>query len=161
MSNAISLLHAALLLTAPAAGLPFEGDTEYRTHRFAQTWVGLEYEAVGMGRLYDPATGGSAPLGARGLGRVGIGALHFWGHADFYVSFPVLQHSLSGAPEVPHRFSTGILTGFRAYPWQLTTWGVRPYAGIAWAPSTLRQAVGDGEAGIAQVRHRFPLEGGL
>ncbi len=138
-SFALPLLLAAA--PAPTSGLPFEGDTERRTHRFAQTYVGLEYEAVARGELYDPATGEAAPMEARGLGRLKIGALHFWGHADFYVSFPVLGHLLEGGAKVPHRHSPGILTGFRAYPWQLRTGGVRPYLGLAWAPSTFIQRV--------------------
>lgn len=64
--------------------------------------------------------------------RFTIGGIHFWGHADFYVHFPlnILKgDAVAGLSNIRHR--TGIETGARVYPWKLKQTAVRPFVGIS------------------------------
>ncbi|MDC1068116.1 hypothetical protein OAQ99_03035 [Candidatus Kapabacteria bacterium] len=67
-------------------------------HRFAQMTLGLESR-----NIIEP--------------RILIGGTHFWGHADFYLSIPLI--------------TKGVETGFKYYPWQIKNNSFSPYLGIS------------------------------
>ena len=60
---------------------------------------------------------------------VNIGATHFWGHADFYVSINTVPIKL-GDDVVKNSIHMGTFTGLRVYPWAVGEGhGVKPYLG--------------------------------
>lgn len=67
--------------------------------------------------------------------RLTIGGLHFWNHADFYVTFP-LGFSLGKTPSFTKSYSQieSVETGFKIYPWAAKPERVVPYVGISFQP---------------------------
>lgn len=65
--------------------------------------------------------------------RLTIGGIHFWGHADFYVTFPLSFLTWQDRPAVMGDLSVqqGVETGARLYPWKLESGKLRPFAGIS------------------------------
>ena len=79
---------------------------------------------------------GNTNFGAGVLPRLTIGGIHFWGHADFYVTFPL---GFIGAQSRPDNFGAltlrqGIETGARVYPFKLQPGRISPFAGISFRP---------------------------
>ena len=111
---------AALPYSAMTAELPYE--REEGRYSFAQTYLGLEnglYE-------YDSPLNGEMEKETGTHQAFVLGGLHFWGHADFYLSFPLSKPS-QGREE---SFSPkGIETMFRYFPWRLRDKSVRPFIG--------------------------------
>jgi hypothetical protein len=67
------------------------------------------------------------------LPRLTIGGVHFWGHADLYVSFPL---SFLRAQDVSERTASmdvfhGIETGIRLYPLKLQANRLAPFMGVS------------------------------
>ena len=92
-------------------------------HNFAQTYFGVQADFI-------PGTNNFDPLGAL---RFNIGGLHFWKHADFYVSFP-----LTGlGPENPN-YNEGVLTGARFLPIPLGNSKLSPFVGGYWCTPSLK-----------------------
>jgi hypothetical protein len=81
--------------------------------------------------------GQSADLPATFMPRATIGGMHFWGHADFYVTFPLfVSFSESQAGIRKYRLRESVETGMKVYPWALRPGKVRPYVGISFQPFT-------------------------
>jgi hypothetical protein len=78
-----------------------------------------------------------------------IGGTHFWGHADFHVSIPIMSFGTS-------EFETKSETGMKVFPMRVENKKLRPYAGIAWHPASLQR--GDG---AIKYSHTFPLSAGF
>ncbi len=91
-------------------------------------------------------------FGTTFIPRLTIGGMHFWGHADFYVSFPIL--SISQAPEgfSDITYRQGIETGARIYPWKLQPNRLSPYVGISFRTLDYNQEV-EG----SNYKHGFPM----
>ena len=62
-----------------------------------------------------------------------IGGLHFWGHADFYISIPLAQISLGKKDTSNFSFNQLVVTGARYLPWAYKDKKLRPYIGANWA----------------------------
>ena len=65
--------------------------------------------------------------------RLTIGGIHFWGYADFYITFPL---NFAAIRDTPSQFETlsfrqGIETGARIYPLKLQPGRISPFAGIS------------------------------
>jgi hypothetical protein len=91
-------------------------------HNFAQTYFGIQAD-------YMHGSADFQPLGAL---RFNIGGLHFWKHADFYVSFPITTLGPSN-PE----YSEGVLTGARFLPIPLGSGKINPFIGGYWSTPSL------------------------
>lgn len=132
-------------------------------HRFAQTYVGADLQHVpGMGETFGVAFVDPVAIPGRIVPRLTIGGLHFWGHADFYVTFPIPPHGFETESDGLHSFfSTGIETGGRFYPWRLEQGTIRPFVGASWALVNYAQRESDGDWGPTLFRHRGLLHGGL
>lgn len=91
-------------------------------HNFAQTYFGVQTD-------FMPGSDYFNPLGAL---RFNIGGLHFWKHADFYVSFPITTLGPSN-PE----YSEGVLTGGRYLPLALGKKSISPFIGAYWCTPSL------------------------
>lgn len=130
-------------------------DSANARFRFAQTYCGLDMQIQsGGGNLRYASTDGILTndyLDPRFTPRLTIGALHFWGHADFYITFAPFGNSTQRTTERGDKFNAvyalGVETGARLYPWRVEREVVRPFVGIAWQPGAYRQIVND-EAGM-------------
>lgn len=91
--------------------------------------------------------------------RILIGGTHFWGHADFFVHFPVASFRQPQEPEIRHE--PGIETGAFIYPWRLQTGEIKPYVGASWSMIDYRQKVTDDQRGPDFHRSRIFLQSGL
>lgn len=74
---------------------------------------------------------------------INIGATHFWGFADFYVSITTGNISTS-EEKVKTATNFGAFTGMRIYPLQLTNNKLRPYVGYKFSPFRYLQENIDG-----------------
>ncbi len=65
--------------------------------------------------------------------RLTIGGIHFWGHADFYVSFPLSFLSFQSTPKEFKKleYRQGIETGLKIYPLALKPGRISPYFGAS------------------------------
>ncbi len=72
-----------------------------------------------------------------------IGGIHFWGHADFYISIPLGQVNLQ--KNHPFDLSQSVVTGARVLPWAYQNKRLSPYAGISWAVLNFRQRSAPGK----------------
>lgn len=110
-------------------------------HRFAQLTLGLDTRVF-------PAAASSEGDPLHEL-RLLVGGTHFWGHADFYVAFPVRRVGGSA-------FRTRTETGARLYPWRITRDRVRP-----WIGASLMAVEYERGAGPREGRLRWPVSAGL
>lgn len=133
-------------------------------HRFAQLTLGGDL-------LYSPSAGqlsylsedrvANAAFPATLTPRLMIGGTHFWGHVDFYVSFPlgnVLPDEVAPGTEVSRQ--PGVETGFKLYPWRIERGRVVPFVGTALGTPRLQLTQQDG-AGASQGRNLAVFNGGL
>ncbi len=107
--------------------------------------------------------------------RLTIGGIHFWGHADFYVTFPLNFAAIRNTPSgfETLKFSQGIETGARVYPLKLKKGRLSPFLGISFntfsyqhlrdtddfsegAPS-FRQIVAPVEAGLTYTTGQYHI----
>lgn len=162
----VHLVIAFYLVSSTLLAQPYVTGGNTR-HRFAQMYLGLDGQISPSGGQfkYRGSDGqvltGAVPTQLRP--RLTIGALHFWGHADLYVTFPVwgnLNHRLDG--EQTASYDTGIETGIHVYPWRLESGKVRPFIGAAFTTSTFRQFIAGQQPDAPSFsRSLFPLQAGL
>lgn len=69
---------------------------------------------------------------------INIGATHFWGYADIYVSIPTANFNL-GIDAIKTTVRSGTFTGFRVYPFRLTEKKISPYLGYKFSPFRYNQ----------------------
>ncbi|MEM8584227.1 MAG: hypothetical protein AAGF87_08160 [Bacteroidota bacterium] len=140
--------------------------TETKTkHRFAQMNVGLEWESGMGGRSsFLSSTGELSSLSnpTTNRPRIIIGGLHFWGHADFAIAFP-LTNPLSKSGTFTTLNASGVETWFNYYPWAVKDKGLRPYIGFSILPFSYRQQDGPERAdgGPSILATRIPLKAGV
>lgn len=67
------------------------------------------------------------------------GAFHFWGHAEFYVSFPLTQVNFQKSNETDFKLTPYVVTGARYYPWAFQERKIRPYVGASWGSMEFQQ----------------------
>ena len=150
-SKARYLVQTALVATCAAAASPASAEpgagedpaqAEYR-FTFAQTYYGLNLSlAPSPGKINltpNAATPDEFDLPTMVAPRFVVGGLHFWAHADLYVSFSPLWLRTSKPRDIDTRFTLAIESGFKLYPWALSPGTIRPFAGVAWSVNTYRQ----------------------
>lgn len=84
-----------------------------------------------------------------------IGGLHFWGHADFYISIPLTQISLGKKDTSNFSFNQSVVTGARFLPWAFKDKKIRPYFGANWAIVNLNSPE------ISFSKSKIVLDGGI
>jgi len=67
------------------------------------------------------------------------GAFHFWGHTEFYVTFPLTQFNLNNNNVTGHKLLHSVATGARIYPWAMKEKKIRPYIGVNWGALEFKQ----------------------
>lgn len=106
-----------------------------RSTRFAQITVGGDVLMLGGGEADYGRNGsnGRTRYGNTFIPRLSIGGLHFWDHAEFYVSFPLSFLAIARHEAVTQDLVNleGIETGARVYPWKLRPRAVRPFVGLS------------------------------
>jgi hypothetical protein len=104
-----------------------------RSLSFAQLTTGGDLLVQSGGRV--TFGDGDRRFGASAMPRATIGGMHFWGHADFYVTFP-LGVNLGLKPGFADRLrnTESVETGMKIYPAALKPGSVRPFAGISFQP---------------------------
>jgi hypothetical protein len=75
--------------------------------------------------------------------RLTIGGIHFWGHADFFVSFPLSFMSIQSKPNEFREleYQHGIETGLKIYPIAIKTGRIRPYVGASFRLFSFSQLI--------------------
>ena len=111
-------------------------------YKFAQTYVGAQFDAFGGSKFPE-----------YNAGRFIIGGTHFWQKADFYISVPLFTAQLRGEDR---HYNEGVITGFRYIPFGLSRTSPRPFVGAQWLTPEMR--IGDG---ALFEKSRFGLEAGL
>lgn len=106
-----------------------------RSTKFAQMTLGGDVLMLGAGQTDYLINGvrGNTTYGNTFIPRVTIGGLHFWNHADFYVSFPLSFLAMANHPtEIRGAVNLeGIETGARVYPWKIKPNTIRPFLGVS------------------------------
>jgi outer membrane protein W len=145
--------------------LPLQAQFKKTQYNFAQTYFGISAQ-------YLPSTGYTYLLQPGGMKEkrnlpgvlepgIEIGGLHFWGKADFYVSFPVKSFLLVKDHKAYYRFSTGISTGARFYPIKVTRNKIRPFVGINWSTPSYVQQTKDSAIGTQILKSVYMVEAGF
>ena len=115
-------------------------------HRFAQLTMGLEagfFPSTGTTSFLEQDQLISTRIPAQLTPRIWIGGLHFWGHADFGVVFPVGGIRLNPSDELTTHYDPGVESIAKWYPWAITRDKVRPYLGFSAKPESYRQGTGE------------------
>jgi len=143
------LKHSIFVLLLLCIHLQSNAQDISRQHSFAKSYFGLDFIAT-------PSYGESAFLNENGATEtftrnafltpaVNIGATHFWGHADLYVS--ITTAGIKAKKEaVTNGIDFGVFTGLRVYPWAINDNNFRPYVGYKFSPFRFQQEDIDGAA---------------
>ncbi len=104
-----------------------------RSLSFAQLTLGGDVLCLSGGQRI--ASDGAQDFGAGFMPRFTIGGMHFWGHADFYVTFP-LGINVQQKPAFAGKFRQleNVETGLKIYPIALRPGRLSPYVGISFQP---------------------------
>ncbi|MBD2754614.1 hypothetical protein [Spirosoma validum] len=168
------VIHYFLLFCLPLSLSGQSVDTVYtvkylkKSTSFAWTTFGGDILTLGGGKTdYQTPEGAirNASLSPTAIPRLTIGGIHFWGHADFYVSFP-LPFRWSPRPDAfsAMRYAHGIETGAKVYPFRLEPGRISPYVGISFRTMSYgHQTAGTSYTnGFPEVeRMAVPLQAGL
>lgn len=105
-----------------------------RSSSFAWTTLGFDVLSLAGGSTEVLENGIKKPVSFTNsvVPRVTIGGVHFWGHADFYVTFP-LPFSIRNTPSEfsSLAYTQRVETGTRLYPFKLKQNRLSPFVGIS------------------------------
>lgn len=131
---------------------------------FAWTTIGLDFLTLPGGTTaYSTASQPEeVAFGPSVSPRLTIGGMHFWGHADFYVTFPLNFLNIGSTPQPfsLHELTHGIETGAKFYPWKVKEGRISPFAGISFRPLNYRYELNDSQWTFANPAYRqmiYPL----
>ncbi len=131
---------------------------------FAKSYFGLDaFSTLGGNTQYATPTGlQTVSFSGTTAPRILLGGTHFWGHADFYVAFPVVRLGSQAPAELKSLFyNEGIETGFRVYPWTVEQGKLRPFVGIAFKGAVFKQVDKTYQTVPSVARTIFPYQAGL
>ena len=160
----IFILLVGGLVGVPASTLAQKVVGQQSRFRFAQMHLGIDGQYIPPVQAgYLSATGEQRPFTTPGTyhPRFTIGATHFWGLMDFYVSFPLKTIRPKAAEVQDYSVSTNVTTGVRVHPLQLHYHRLNPYVGAAWSTLSYNQQVNEQLSGATFTRDVITLEGGL
>lgn len=89
---------------------------------------GFSSKKIGANQLVQPVTNPASIVPY-----LNIGAMHFWGHADFFISIPLSQINLTKSNSTDFTLNQSVVTGARFLPWAYKDNKIRPYTGASWA----------------------------
>jgi hypothetical protein len=98
--------------------------------------------------------------------RLTIGGIHFWGHADFYVTFPLSFLSLQNIPNGLNELNVHqrVETGMRLYPIKLQPQRLSPFLGVSFSRLRFSQESenSNSDNGVPTYdRFTYPVQFGL
>ncbi|WMN06049.1 hypothetical protein QYS48_31420 [Marivirga arenosa] len=106
-----------------------------KSTRFAWLTYGgdLNYLSGGTTQQFINGVKQDTDFGSTLMPRLTIGGIHFWGHADFYVTFPLSFLTLQDKPSGINQLDVyqGVETGMRLYPLKLQPQRLSPFLGIS------------------------------
>jgi len=171
MNFKILLLFTSVIISNFVFG---QTDTVYtykyidKSTRFAWTTFGGDLLMLNGGRssFINNGTEQKVNFNSTLIPRLTIGGVHFWGHADFYVTFPLSFLSLHQKPadlkELVYR--QGIETGTKFYPLALKVGRISPYVGISFRLLSFKQELKNTDykfGGSEWQKMIFPLQAGI
>lgn len=140
MARTLRFASLLWLFGVPRIGAQLPTDPLERRFRFAELFAGVDVSSMPAGAVPD-ASPGALRLPARTVPRVTIAGLHFWGHADFAVTFPLSRGARGEGPQGSW-LTTGVETRGRWYLRPARTAGLSPFVGGGLGAMDLQ--VGDG-----------------
>ncbi len=141
MNNSFTYLIAFLLLLI---SFSLEAQDLEKRYSFAKSYFGADF-------IYSPTNETSSYLDANGnrvefnrnsflTPAINLGATHFWGYADFYISITTRPIQLGGDDqEIETSTRFGAMTGLRLYPLRLKENRISPFIGYKFSPIRYRQ----------------------
>ena len=137
----LKLLFHTILYLLISTSLFGQADTIYsqdyldKSTRFAWLTYGgdLNYLSGGETQRLIDGRKQDAQFGSTLMPRLTVGGIHFWGHADFYVTFPLSFLTLQDKPDGFNQLDVyqGVETGIRLYPIRLQPQRLSPFLGIS------------------------------
>lgn len=109
---------------------------------FAKTYfeLGGQFSPSFTGKMTTPTNSvASFENAASIVPYLNIGGLHFWGHADFYISIPLAQINLKSNDSTDFQLNQSVVTGARFLPWAYKDKKLRPFIGASWAVVNFKQ----------------------
>ena len=142
------------------------GNTRFR---FAQLYLGAEIQYITSdgSTLYFPESDANLKdvnFPASLTPRFTIGGIHFWGHVDFYVTFPLSFLSIGNTIDdgrLKYNFENSVGFGARYFHWRIEERKLRPFIGTSWSLLGYRQKTETEDDEAAVGFHRLPLNAGI
>lgn len=146
------------LLIATLFSTPTNAQDWEKRHAFAKAYFGAGAYYVpslqnGLILNYPLTPGGGATEFSRSsfyTPSINIGATHFWGHADFYVSITTVDIKQINS-QVDYSYRLGTFTGLRLYPYASRNGTIRPFLGYAFSPFRYTQV--SPQDNVGQFKH--------
>lgn len=160
----IQVLCCGWLIVSSQSGLAQKVVEQQTRFRFAQMHIGIDGQYIpSVQGGYVDTDGGQRPLTLPGTyhPRFTIGATHFWGLMDLYVSFPLTSIRPKIDEVQAYGVSTNVATGARIHPLQVRYHRLNPYLGANWSTLSYNQRVNEQLAGTTFTKDVITLEGGL
>ncbi len=139
-----------------------------KSTRFAWFTYGgdLNFLTGGRTQLLSEGILQNTDFGHTLMPRLTIGGIHFWGHADFYVTFPLSFLTLQDVPQGLNSLEVyqGVETGARLYPLRLKLKRLSPFLGLSFRRIRFAQEPKDSrfDNGVPNYgRFIYPLQFGL
>lgn len=129
----ITLLFCALSVCKAQPDTIFTVEKMKKNTDFASLTLGTDM------LFLSKTNAGNVESSARLQPRLTLGGLHFWGHADFYVTFPI-GRGWGKKPEnsAGMMYYESVETGCKYYPLALKPNTLRPYIGMSFQPVVYR-----------------------
>jgi hypothetical protein len=135
---------------------------------FALTTIGVEVSAFTPAASRWPFPSSNQRFQLLEAPRLGqqdlyIGALHFFGHADIFVSFPLVSLSASTLDGRSVSLDHSVAAGAKLYPWALRPGTLRPYVSTGFMTRTFEITDGGSpDANVGRLSHPvLPVGAGL
>ena len=139
-----------------------------KSTRFAWFTYGgdLNFLTGGRTQLLSEGILQNTDFGHTLMPRLTIGGIHFWGHADFYITFPLSFLTLQDVPQGLNSLDVyqGVETGARLYPLRLKPKRLSPFMGLSFRRIRFAQEPEGSrfENGVPNYgRFIYPLQFGL
>jgi len=127
-------------------------------YHFAASYLGLEGEIIQESNSFKSLNSqnqiNNTDLPSTLTPRVLIGATHFWGHADFYISIPLSNLKISGNRHAS--ISNQVFTGFRFLPIKSQADHFSPYLGIGFNSKNYQQEGANGNSPLYSNWQWYP-----
>jgi hypothetical protein len=153
-----------LFLFFMCLGLCIRAQKDTSQHRFAQTYFGVSSHFIfGGSSEYLDSAGNiqRVDLPTVWQPKLSIGGLHFWKRVDFYISFSLPNVKWDIRNGMEYKYSAGIETGIRYYPFFIKNGTISPYIGLNWANLNYTQKAVGMSIGTEINRSVLNLETGV